>query len=87
MARSIHCTVVEVPAMNEPFQSSRGFEDLIPWADPYIVALVEKVRRDERLERATDNPRAELPPPLPSGGPDYESYRRPTWTRRQRPKG
>lgn len=73
--------------MNESFQSTRGFEDLVPWADPYIVALVEKVRRDQRLERAAGSPWAELPPPLDSGDPNYENYRRPIWTRRQRPNG
>ncbi len=71
--------------MNESHPSSRGFEDLVPWADPYIVALVEKVRRDEWRERAASNQRAEAPPPLDNGDPDFENYRRRTWTRRQRP--
>lgn len=73
--------------MNESFQSSRGFEDLVPWADPYIVALVEKVRRDERLERAAGYQRSEQSPPLDNSDPDFENYRRPSWTRRQRPNG
>jgi hypothetical protein len=73
--------------MNQSIAARRGFEDLVPWADPYIVALVEKVRRDERLERSTSRQRAELPPPLDNGDPDLDGYRRATWSHRQRPNG
>ncbi len=40
------------------------FGDLMPWGDPYIVALVEKLRRSAELEDAGDEATAELPPPL-----------------------
>jgi hypothetical protein len=69
VARTLHCTVIEVPAMNEPRGSRKaGFEDLVPWADPYIAALIEKLRRE--YESDDDTPRCEnrlvgeLPPPL-----------------------
>ena len=46
MSRAIHCTVVEVPAMSDFLGSHAGGpEDLVPWADPYIAALMEKLRR------------------------------------------
>jgi len=42
---------------------SDGFQDLVPWADPYIVALVEKLRRDEAEEAGLIDVVGELPPP------------------------
>jgi hypothetical protein len=66
VARTIHCTVVEVPAMSDPFlPRDGGFRDLVPWADPYIAALIENLRRSAAQEDALDSdPRNELPPPL-----------------------
>jgi hypothetical protein len=67
MARTIRCTVVEVPAMSEGFvPRDRGFRDLVPWADPYIAALVERLRRVAALEEELNAPEVsgELPPPL-----------------------
>ncbi|MGA7104666.1 MAG: hypothetical protein WBX49_04905, partial [Candidatus Deferrimicrobiaceae bacterium] len=62
MARTIHCTVVEVPVMSDPFlPRDGGFRDLVPWADPYIAALIENLRRSAAME---DELHAELPPPL-----------------------
>jgi len=57
MARTIHCTVIEVPAMQDTFgYQPRGFNDLVPWADPYIAALIEKLRHaDPDAEDAEDN--------------------------------
>ena len=44
MARTIHCTVVEVPAMSDPYlPAPRAFQDLMPWADPYIASLLHKL--------------------------------------------
>ena len=70
VARTLHCTVIEVPAMNHPRgPRTAGFEDLIPWADPYISALIEKLRRECESE-VDDEPTgesplaSELPPPL-----------------------
>jgi hypothetical protein len=72
VARTIHCTVVEVPAMSDPFVPREGgFRDLVPWADPYIASLVEKLRRTAAIEEAlsTSDARSELPPPLEEGDP------------------
>jgi hypothetical protein len=49
MAPTIYCTVIEAPAMSDDLGSAAGrFADLVPWADPYIAALLEKLRRAER---------------------------------------
>jgi hypothetical protein len=53
MIRTIHCTVVETPAVSDPYLPPRdGFSDLVPWADPYIAALVERLRRTAAIEEA-----------------------------------
>src|SRR4051812_18769893 len=82
VARTLHCTVVEVPAMTDPFDARSGeaFRDLIPWADPYIAALMEKLRQAQRLE-----PTDELPPPL-SGNPDRELPWQADWSQRNWPR-
>lgn len=60
-----------------------GFHDLVPWADPYIAALVEKLRRSEQLEEtALHDISDELPPPLDNGEVEPESPRLPDWSRR-----
>jgi hypothetical protein len=54
--------------MSDPFlPNSGGFRDLVPWADPYIAALLEKLRRAadaEQHEAELKRAAAELPPPL-----------------------
>jgi hypothetical protein len=60
--------------MSDPYGPQRkGFEDLVPWADPYIAALIDKLRRQsaEEDELLADDescewsePAGELPPPL-----------------------
>jgi hypothetical protein len=63
-----------------------GFEDLVPWADPYIASLMAKLRRsmqddeDTQLEEETTQLEAELPPPLESTEPNWPS----DWSRRRR---
>jgi hypothetical protein len=53
--------------MSDPFAPrTRGFRDLVPWADPYIVALIEKLRRTDEFERGESGEVNELPPPLES---------------------
>ncbi len=64
MARTIRCTVIEVSASNDSPTAkprNRCFEDVVPWADPYILALIEKLRNSDIDD---DQPTAELPPPL-----------------------
>ena len=69
--------------------SEPAFFDLIPWADPYIVSLIEKLRHGEggllgdamAVHRRV---RAEAPPPLdvdfptPGDGPDDDWAQRRT---------
>ena len=52
----IRCQVVEVPAAGHLESSAARAtpRDLLPWADPYIAALLEKVERDYW----TDDPEA-----------------------------
>ena len=60
--------------MSDPYSPQRkGFEDLVPWADPYIAALMDKLRREhaagddepsESRQYDWSQPEGELPPPL-----------------------
>ncbi len=71
--RTIRCAVVEVPAMSDPIdpRPSDGFAELVPWADPYIAALIEKLRRTADCGGRDAAPADEsFPPP---GSPDAES--------------
>jgi hypothetical protein len=85
--RTIHCTVVEVPAMSDPFQpQEREFRDLVPWADPYIAALLEKLRQRAAFEdELAAKVAAELPPPLDKSdrGDRWEA----DWSGRAWPRG
>jgi hypothetical protein len=89
MVRTIHCTVVEVPAMSDPFfPDSGGFRDLVPWADPYIAALLERLRRaaaDEESEARARDAACELPPPLDTDnrGDKWQA----DWSPRNWPRG
>lgn len=49
MSRRVHCQVLEVPA-REDFLPRRGGRprDLLPWADPYIAGLIQKL--EDRYE-------------------------------------
>jgi hypothetical protein len=93
VARTIHCTVVEVPAMTDPYlPPQREFRDLVPWADPYIAALLGKLRRTAAAESglrsafgADDYLDAELPPPLDKE--DREDHWQPDWSPRNWPRG
>ena len=60
-----------------------GFRDLMPWGDPYIVALMDKLRQADANEQADNDIAAELPPPLDSD--DEDDYpRQPDWSPRDR---
>ena len=86
MMRTIHCTVVEVPAMTDPLgHHPRGiFEDAVPWGDPYILALLEKLRNSDADadEVSEADLSAELPPP-PFGD---DSPWEPDWSPRNWPR-
>ena len=60
--RNIYCLVVETTDMNQVYRGKldAAFHDFIPWADPYITSLVEKVRRTQgRLLDETKEDRRE----------------------------
>ena len=68
MSRTIHCAVIQAhPLSHSPRENAAGgFRDLVPWADPYIAALIEKLRRSATLGVCDDEVVGELPPPLDS---------------------
>jgi hypothetical protein len=72
--RTIHCTVVEVPAMNDPFdpRPEDGLRDLVPWADPYIAALIDKLRRAVENDRRENYLIDDVPPPQDSRDSDRD---------------
>jgi hypothetical protein len=86
--RTIHCAVVEAPAMSDPFdpRPRDGFRDLVPWADPYIAALIAKLRRaadcDARESAIVD----ELNPPLESRENERDGRWPGEWTPRNWPR-
>lgn len=64
-----------------------GFRDLVPWGDPYIVALIEKLRRTDEFERASEREAAsELPPPLDSDNPPGDDRWPTDWPPRRWPR-
>jgi hypothetical protein len=96
VARTIHCTVVEVPAMADPYlPQPREFQDLVPWADPYIASLLHKLQRSARAEGLhaavdtysdyNDDVVNDLPPPLDKN--DRQDQWRPDWSHRNWPRG
>jgi hypothetical protein len=79
--------------MSDSFRSkkARGFHDLVPWADPYIAALIEKLRHADDFGGDEDDdargPVGELPPPLDNGDPDRDNPWQPDWSPRNWPRG
>ena len=75
VAHRISCTLVEVPDMADSLAAPGAFQDLVPWADPYIVEIVRKLQRSTGglLEQAWPDSDlwAELPPTLVE--PDEET--------------
>jgi hypothetical protein len=92
VARTIHCTVIEVPAMTnpKPFErhSADGFRDLVPWADPYIAALVEKLRNADDFPEEADRSDVvdELPPPFGNDQADRDIPWQADWSPRNWPR-
>ena len=86
MARTIHCTVIEVPPMRNSLNPRLdvGFQDLMPWGDPYIVALMDKLRQADANEQRENDIAAELPPPLECDDADDYPWQ-PDWSPRDRP--
>lgn len=98
MARTIHCTVVEVPALSDPYlPAPREFQDLMPWADPYIASLLHKLGAESSSEspvrtaeyRPNHLGSSHLEPGIPSSLSRNERERpwRQDWMPRRYPRG
>jgi hypothetical protein len=90
VARTIRSTVMEVPHMSDERRLERAEQarEILPWADPYIAGLLEKLRASEsaspysaprwdrwQLGREL-SPRNEQPPPLFDPHPELDLPRR-----------
>ncbi len=62
-----------------------GFRDLVPLADPYIAALLDKLRRIADSEDRAARLHGELPPPLDSQDFDADDGWPGQWTPRDWP--
>lgn len=84
-SHSIHCAVIEVPTMsdNDGEDRAHGFRDLVPWADPYIAALIDKLRRSADCDEVEFV--GELPPPLDSQDADADDDWTGQWSPRNWP--
>jgi len=88
---TIRYYVVEVPV--EPYagrlHETKRRREMLPWADPYIAGLVQRLKHEieaERAERLRQPLRdlsspmsSEATPPLHSGSLDYEQPDRDSW--------
>jgi len=62
--------------MNDSYlPQARGFDDLVPWADPYIATLLHSLSRTAALEE-------ELARSAPSGEHRVADRLKPHWPRR-----
>jgi hypothetical protein len=64
--------------------SRDAFRDLVPWADPYIAALMDKLRRESSARAGAVG---ELPPPLDSENAERDSTWQADWSPRNWPRG
>ncbi len=63
-----------------------GFQELLPWADPYIAALIEKLRTSPEFADADVDAVDELPPPLESDNPAGDEAWQADWSPRNWPR-
>lgn len=89
VAQIIHCTVLELPDVNEPIRrltKPLALRELLPWADPYITSLVERLRREDRRRQIVwsleSGERCEAPPPLDVDAADDDLYFGDWWRQR-----
>ena len=84
---NIYVTAVKVPVSRAQTRHGRdGFADLVPWADPYIVGLVESLQRgDGRLPPVVREKRqpggltsAVVKDELPGPGAGNQRFERPS---------
>ncbi len=66
--------------------SDGGFRDLVPWADPYIAALIEKLRAEADSEGVSHGETVDELPPRSTGGPADRNDWRPDWSPRNWPR-
>ena len=75
---TIRCYVVEVPV--EPYAGrlleTRRRREMLPWADPYIAGLVQRLKLEIESERSA---RSEASPPLHNDNLDFEQPDRDSW--------
>jgi hypothetical protein len=80
VALIVHCTLIETTDMHDAFgrrPKPLPFRDLLPWADPYISGLIDRLRRHSERPWARPNPddkppQCEADPRLDELGPDYD---------------
>ena len=93
--KKVFCTVVRVPVSEETPHGrfANRPSDLLPWADPYIARLVQKLQNEVRLERMqarsavrSHNPlKNDLDPPSPCTESEWEWTEDTRWTRSDEP--
>lgn len=83
--------------MSDPYlPQPREFRDLVPWADPYIASLLNKLQRTAQAEGLHGDDLYgediysgelvdDLPPPLDKD--DRQDSWRPDWSHRHWPRG
>ena len=77
VARKVHCMVIEIPASETEEVRVSEVRDLLPWADPYIAGLVQRLKSEIEAEY----PRNEATPPLAVPPMEFERPDNDTWTR------
>ncbi len=82
VAPNIRYLIVEVPVMilKRP-DLARVSRDLLPWADPYIALLIQRLQAEVKAERAERRITAEAPP-LKEGRLDFDVPDYDHWPRR-----
>ena len=88
VAPNIHCVVIEVTSnpsrLAESNHRRHSSRELLPWADPYIARLVQKVKAEILAERSTgshDRLSGELPPPNSGIDHDFKNTNFEEWPR------
>ena len=82
VAPNIRYQIVEVPVMTlKRPELPRVSRDLLPWADPYIARLIQRLQAEVKAELAEQRITAEAPP-LKEGRLDFDVPDYDQWPRR-----
>ena len=82
VAPNIRYLIVEVPVMTLKQPAlARVSRDLLPWADPYIARLIQRLQAEVKAELAERRITAEAPP-LKEGRLDFDVPDYDHWPRR-----